>query len=169
MKQIIRNQEIKPEEVDMTVIRVKAFIINSQNEILIAHNNGTYQLIGGHKKQDESLEDALTREITEETGIEIKGINGPFLQLTTYHKNYLGTNQNICDRIYYYDIKTDIKPDITKTNYDWLETMSEFKLYYIPIFSFSNFVEEKVQEGQLNKEIAEEIRIAFLEYQKRKY
>ena len=58
MKQILINEDnLKEEELEGTVIRVKAMLINSHGEILLAHNNGTYQLPGGHKEDEEGMEE----------------------------------------------------------------------------------------------------------------
>ncbi len=49
MKKIIINDDhLKDTDVEMRVIRVKGFILNSKNKILLAHNNNTYQFPGGH-------------------------------------------------------------------------------------------------------------------------
>lgn len=55
MRRILLNDDnLKEEELDFEVIRVKGLIINSAGDILIAHNNGTYQFPGGHKEDDET-------------------------------------------------------------------------------------------------------------------
>ena len=72
MKRILINDDnLKIDDLDFEVIRVKGLIINSDGDILIAHNNGTYQFPGGHKEDDETLDDSLEREIKEETGIDV--------------------------------------------------------------------------------------------------
>lgn len=168
MKQIVINEEnVAKEEVELTIIRVKAFLVNSKNEILIAHNNHTYQLLGGHKNEKESLEEALIREIREETGIDIELEYGPFLQLVTYHANYFDLPKKVCSKIYYFYVKSDALPDDTKTNYDDLELMSEFQLFYVPMDQFSSFLEEKEKEGSLDKQIGREMKFALCEYQER--
>lgn len=84
MRRILLNDDnLQEEDLDFEVIRVKGLIINSTGDILIAHNNGTYQFPGGHKEDDENLDDCLEREIREETGISVTS-NGPFMQITTY-------------------------------------------------------------------------------------
>ena len=75
---------MKEEDLDFEVIRVKALIVNNKNEILIAHNNNTYQFPGGHKEDDETLEKSLVREVKEETGIDVNLVMGPFMSITTY-------------------------------------------------------------------------------------
>ena len=60
---------VKEEDVTEIVKRVKALIINSNNEILLAYSNNCYQFPGGHVEDGETLIDAVNREIKEETGI----------------------------------------------------------------------------------------------------
>ena len=61
MKQILINENnLELEDMEKTVIRVKGMIINSNKEILLAHNNGTYQFPGGHKEDDEGMEETFT-------------------------------------------------------------------------------------------------------------
>ena len=56
---------------------------NSAGDILIAHNNGTYQFPGGHKEDNETLDESLEREI-KETSIEAKSSSSPIASLVTY-------------------------------------------------------------------------------------
>ena len=73
MKKIIINEyNLRAQDLDYEVIRVKGLIVNSQNQILMEFNNNTYQFPGGHLNENEKLEEALLREIREETGITIK-------------------------------------------------------------------------------------------------
>ena len=122
MKQIFINESsLSEKELDFSVIRVKALIINSRKEILLAHNNGTYQFPGGHKEDNETLDDCIVREVKEETGIDINLTVGPFMQIVTYDSNYFGTNKKVCNKIYYYVICTDDVPNFEETHYDELE------------------------------------------------
>lgn len=165
MKQIFINDDnLRVDELDDTVIRVKAMIINSQGEILLAHNNGTYQFPGGHKEDDEDMEDTLIREIKEETGIEIEDVGGPFVQIVTYDSNYFGTGRKMCSKIYYFIINTDEMPDYQKTNYDELELQSEFNLVYTDVSTFSSFLDEAVIDGMMDPNICREMKIVAEEY-----
>ena len=93
MKKIIINEyNLRAQDLDYEVIRVKGLIVNSQNQILMEFNNNTYQFPGGHLNENEKLEEALLREIREETGITIKELDGPFMQIVTYDKNYLSSS-----------------------------------------------------------------------------
>ncbi|MET3289375.1 UNVERIFIED_CONTAM: 8-oxo-dGTP diphosphatase [Brevibacillus sp. OAP136] len=69
-------------------IAVSGYITNEQGEVLLvrsAHRPDTFELPGGQLEEGESLEDAILREIMEETGIRIRlyGITGIYQNMTT--------------------------------------------------------------------------------------
>ena len=165
MKQIFINENnLTDEDIESSVIRVKAMIINSNNEILLAHNNGTYQFTGGHKEDDETLDDCLVREVKEETGIDVKLQTGPFMQIVTYDSNYFGTGKKVCSKIYYYVIYTDEVPNYEETHYDELECQTEFNLFYLDVNSLENFLDDAVIEGTLDPNICKEMKLVMNEY-----
>jgi len=76
MKTYIKNpNNLNDEEMDSIVTRVKVFLINNNNEILLALSNGGCQLPGGHREENEDLNDTIKREIQEETGIILSNRN----------------------------------------------------------------------------------------------
>ena len=88
MKRVFINDDnLSVDDLAYEVIRVKGIIVNNKNEVLVAHNNNTYQLVGGHVEKDEDIENALIREIKEETGTGIDAMRGPFMQMITYAKS----------------------------------------------------------------------------------
>lgn len=165
MKQILINEDnLREEELEGTVIRVKAMLINSSGEILLAHNNGTYQFPGGHKEDDEDMDVTLIREVKEETGIDVELDMGPFMQIVTYDSNYFGTGKKMCSKIYYYLIHTDEVPNYQETNYDELELQTEFNLIYTDVAGLGDFLDEAVVEGSLDPNICREMRLVVEEY-----
>ena len=135
MKKIITNNyNLKEEDMTEIVKRVKILMINSHNEILLGYSNHEYQLPGGHVEKNEELIDAINREVKEETGIElnIKDIE-PFACSLGYYKDWpeIGKNRKI--EIYYYEIKTDKKPNLENTSYTESELDGNFELRYIPL------------------------------------
>lgn len=165
MKQILINENnLKEEDLESTVIRVKGMIINSNKEILLAHNNGTYQLPGGHKEDDEGMEETLIREVKEETGIDVDLETGPFMQIVTYDNDYFGTGKKVCSKIYYYVIHTDDVPNYDETNYDELELQTEFNLFYTDVIGLDKFLEDAVGEGMLDPNICKEMQLVIREY-----
>ena len=71
-KIIINDHNLTDEDMEQVVVRVKGMIINSKGKILLAHNNNTYQFPGGHLEDEETLDECITREMKEETGLNIK-------------------------------------------------------------------------------------------------
>lgn len=165
MKQILINEDdLKEEELDFSVIRVKALIVNSRQEILLAHNNGTYQFPGGHKEDSETMDECIVREIKEETGIDIDLTVGPFMQITTFDSNYFGTSKKVCNKIYYYVVNTDDVPNFEETHYDELECQTDFDLFYVELSELKTFLEKAIEEGSLDQGIGKEMLLVCDEY-----
>lgn len=165
MKQILINKNnLELEDMEKTVIRVKGMLINSNKEILLAHNNGTYQFPGGHKEDDEGMEETLIREVKEETGIDVDLDMGPFMQIVTYDADYFGTGKKVCSKIYYYVIHTDEVPNYQETNYDELECQTEFNLLYTDVLGLGDFLDDAVKEGMMDAGICNEMKLVVDEY-----
>lgn len=164
MKRILINDDnLKIDDLDFEVIRVKGLIINSDGDILIAHNNGTYQFPGGHKEDDETLDDSLEREIKEETGIDVES-QGPFMSITTYDSNYFNQNKKVCNKIYYYVINTNETPNFEETHYDELECQTDFNLFYISLNELQEFLNKSIDDGSLDINIGREMLLVLEEY-----
>ncbi len=165
MKRIfVNDDDLEITDLDYEVIRVKGIIINNKNEVLIAHNNNTYQFPGGHQEKDEDMEEALIREIKEETGIGIKNLTGPFMQITTYAKNYFNSGKNVCNKIYYYRILSNDVPNFAETNYDDLERQTDFNLFYVRMVDFQQFLIESMDNGRIERNIGKEMLLVLEEY-----
>lgn len=165
MKEIIINDKnITKEEIEKEVVRVKGLIINSKGKILIAHNNNTYQLPGGHVDGDESIDECIVREIKEETGINLEVTEGPFMSVVTYDHDYFGTGKKVLNSIYYYRFFTDEEPNIEETQYDELELATDFNLFYINFSDFDSFLQKNIDNGSIDKNIGREMLYVFSEY-----
>ena len=159
MKEIFYNHDnLGKEEIDETVIRVKALLINSNNEILLGYSNKTYQFPGGHLEDNESLVQGLKREIKEETGIVLDNDNyKPFMKITYYNKNYRNTNKNKENIIYYYEIRTDKEPDINNTNLDINEIKGNYVIKKISLDKLNDVLIQSIPDNEINKIIVEEM------------
>lgn len=165
MKKVVINEyNLSAQELDYEVTRVKGLIINSKNQILMEFNNNTYQFPGGHLSENEQLEEALLREIREETGIMIEKLDEPFMQIVTYDKNYFGMGKNVYSSIFYYRIVCDEIPDFKKTDLDELERLSEFGLRYVNLSELETFLEECLANGTIDKNIMREMSLVLKEY-----
>ena len=163
-KVLINDDNLDIDDLDYEITRVKGIVINSKNEVLIAFNNNTYQFPGGHVELDEDKEEALIREIKEETGIGIKDVSGPFMEIVTYAKRYFGSDKNVCNRIFYYKVLSDDTPNLEETNYDELERQSEFGLFYVHIDDLEHFLHNCLENGTIDVSIGREMLLALEEY-----
>ena len=169
MKKIVDNRyNISEIEVTEIVKRVKALIINSSNEILLAYSNNCYQFPGGHVEKDENLIDSLNREIKEETGIVLNNYNiEPFAVSYRYYKDYPKEGDNRKNEIYYYEIKIDEKPNLDNTFYTKEEINGNFELRYINFNDIEKVLKDNVLDYGDRKGIASEM-LELLEIYKNK-
>ena len=144
MRKIITNDyNLKEEDITEVVKRVKLFVINSNNEILLGYSHNEYQCPGGHVEEGESLITTINREMKEETGIELNLKSAkPFACSIGYYKDWPEKGKNRKIEIYYYEIKTDEKPNLSNVNYTTSELEGNFELKYIPL--------KKVEEEFIN-------------------
>ena len=140
MKKIITNEfNLKNEDITELVIRVKVLLVNSNDEILLGYSHNEYQCIGGHVEDGETLINAINREVKEETGIELNISNAkPFVCTIGYYKDWPSIGKNRKVEIYYYEIKTDEKPNLSNTEYTKSEKNGGFELKYIPVCQVEN-------------------------------
>ncbi len=168
---IYNEDNITDNDIDEIVTRVKAFIINSKNELLYANSDCGIQLIGGHVEKEEKLESAVKREVQEETGIVLQNedITAPFFEIKHYTKNHKGTGKNRMSNIMYYFIKTDNEPDMNKMNLTANELKNQFSYHYCLIDEFESILKSCIKnyESEINGKIAKEILIAFEELKKK--
>lgn len=165
-KKIYNEDNIEDNEIDEIVTRVKAFIINSKNEILFANSGGGIQLIGGHVENGETLEDTIKREVCEETGIilQSQNISSPFFEIKHYTKNYKETGKNRISNVVYYIVKTDEMPNLKNMSLTDEEIKNQFSYAYSPINQFEVLLKSCIESNiEINVVIAKELLIAFEE------
>lgn len=154
---ILNDNNLHDNDISEIVIRVKGLLINSDNKLLLAFNNNTYQFPGGHLEKGEEIVDCLIREIKEETGINITITEEPFLVIKTYDNNYFGSGKKVLNIIYYFRVFCDELPNFSETHYDELEQASEFNLYYVPFNDLGNFLKNGMNDGMLDLSIGREM------------
>lgn len=168
MKRVIINEEnLDITKIDDTVIRVKALLINEKQELLVVHNNHTYQFPGGHWREHESLEKTLQREIKEETGITATIDRGPFMVIEEYYDDYLKIGRSRCNKMYYYIVHSNAGPKIEEMNLSDLERKTDFHLFYIPIKDMEQFLKESIENNSIEKVIGEEMLAVMQEYREK--
>lgn len=133
MKDIIYNENnLNDSDINKVVKRAKAIIINSNEEILFGYGDRNYQLPGGHLEEGETYEECLSREIKEETGIDIPTEERePLLNIIYYSKDYpkIGINTKYIAK--YFCVKTDSKPNLGEISLTENEKEGMFELRYL--------------------------------------
>ena len=142
-------------------IFLEILLINSNNEILLGYSHNCYQFPGGHKEDGEILSVVLKREIKEEVGIDIEIENKPFLCIKYYNKNYFNTGKNRCNKIYYIVVKTNQKPNLSKTEYTEDEIDGNFELRYHKLSEVKQALLDNAEEFISSKGIANEMIMAL--------
>ena len=119
MKQLITNKyNLTDSDMTEVVKRVKVLLVNSNNDVLLGYSHNNYQFPGGHVEENETLVQAVNREVLEETGIELNITNiEPFACAIGYYKDWPAEGKNRKIEIYYYEVKTDEKPNLENTKY----------------------------------------------------
>lgn len=166
MKEIVTNKYNLTEE-DMTEVvkRVKILLVNSNNEILLGYSHHNYQFPGGHVEENEELIDTVNREILEETGMDLKLTDlEPFARNLGYYKDWPEEGKNRKIEIYYYEVKTDEKPNLDNTSYTESEKDGGFELRYIPLSNVEEELKKNAEEFGDKKGIAREMLELFSLY-----
>ena len=166
MKEIVTNKYNLTEE-DMTEVvkRVKILLVNSNDEILLGYSHHNYQFPGGHVEENEELIDTVNREILEETGMDLKLKDlEPFARNLGYYKDWPEEGKNRKIEIYYYEVKTDEKPNLDNTSYTESEKDGGFELRYIPLSNVEEELKKNAEEFGDKKGIAREMLELFSLY-----
>lgn len=159
MKKIITNK-YSLTDADMTEVvkRVKVLLVNSNNEVLLGYSHNNYQFPGGHVEENETLIQTVNREVLEETGMDL-GVDNiePFACAIGYYKDWPAEGKNRKIEIYYYEIKTDEKPNLENTEYTENEKDGNFELRYIPLTNVEEELRKNAEEYGDKKGIAREM------------
>lgn len=150
------SDNLNSSEIDEVVTRVKAVIINSNNEILLGYSHKTYQFPGGHL-ENEDLNVGLERELKEELGVDIKVVEEPFMKIIEYSRNYRNTGKNRENDIYYFIINEDIIPDMNNANLDINERQGNYIPIYIPLNNIEEVLTNSIIDNPINEMIVSEM------------
>ena len=160
MKETIYNYDYLNEE-DITDVstRVKALIINSDKEILLGKSDISYQFPGGHLEDNESLIEALKREVLEETGIELSNeeIDRPFYKVTYLNKDYPIKGVNRKSEIYYYVVNTDKEIDLSKVKLTENEIKNNYQVEKIPLLSSVDIISKNNNDRVIERDMIDAI------------
>lgn len=166
MKQIITNKyNLADSDMTEVVERVKVLLVNSNKEVLLGYSHNAYQFPGGHVEKNETLIQTVNREVLEETGIRL-GLTElePFACAIGYYKDWPVEGKNRKIEIYYYEVKTDEKPNLENTEYTENEKDGNFELIYISLTEVENVLKANVEKYGDKKGITREMIDLFTIY-----
>lgn len=166
MKKILHNPDfLKTEEITKKIDRAKVLLINSNNELLLGFEHNTYQFIGGHVEDGETLMKCISREVREETGIELSSVNlEPFFMIKYFCKDYPSKEENSEFTINYYVIINDDEVNLENVEYTENEIDGNFELKYIPLENIEKVLNESIHLNKKNKTIVAEMLEVLKEY-----
>ncbi len=159
MKEIIYNYDnVNDNEINRIVRRAKVLIINDNNEIMFAHSNNNYFLIGGHVDTDESDYECLEREIKEEIGIDVKidKIN-PFLKIKYLNRDYPSEGVNTLSIASYYVLKDNLIPNLDNVNLTKEEEKGKFHVVNIDLMEAINTLVSSMDNCSVNSAVLDTI------------
>ena len=155
MKEVIYNKDnILDKDINKVITRSKVLLINSKNELTLAFSGNVYHFIGGHVEENETLNDALIREVKEETGIILPNNNyKPYFKITQIFKDYPSINKTNKYEYYYYVIKNDEVPNLNNINLTEEEINENFELRTFQLDEIEKFLEETLKWRERNRRI----------------
>lgn len=165
------EDNLTQEEIDKKTTKVRAFIYNpATDEAIIVHYAGLYMLPGGKVDKSESLDEALSREVIEETGIEISSnVITPYLIINSYDKNYYDRKAGFINRhteTTFYIIETTSEIDETKKELTESEKNSNHTVKFVPLHSMKDLVISNDTTNEKRKQFDREILLAIDEFLK---
>ena len=159
------DENLRDDEIDEVVLRVKAFIISSKNNVLIGRDNEGYKLLETSVEADEDIITKLKNYIYLETGIGLDGKDSvePFYEVRHYNKDYKGTGINRLSDTIYFLIKSDKLPNYKKLKLRAEEMAKRLPIEVIRRSQFASVLKEYVETEQnvLYKTKTKEILLAF--------
>lgn len=160
MRTVVHNHNnLTYQDIDEVVLRARAVLINSNNEILLGYLDNTYQFPGGHVEKGERLSETLYREVLEETGINIERRDyTPFYQVKYYSKNHDNTGVNRYIEFNYYLIYTDKKYDLNKRKLDQYEIDNNYELRYVKLDELYDVLEQSKNDNERNVRVYDDIK-----------
>lgn len=165
------DDDLKDNEIDEVITRVKAFIISSKNNMIVGNDTDGYQLLGGYVNEGEDIVNSLATTIYNQSGIllDSKDIIEPFYEIRYYNKDYKGSGNNRLSDLIYFCVKTDKLPNFKKLKLSDKEIAEKMPLEVIRRSAFANEVRAYIESEQnpVNKIKAKELLMAFEKFKER--
>ena len=90
---LVNNDDLKKEELETVVHKVRAIVFNNEEKLYITDMNSSFNLPGGRVESSEKITDSLIRELREELGIMVSINDIKYIgNFVFYHKDFPGEN-----------------------------------------------------------------------------
>lgn len=159
------DDDLKDDEIDEVVTRVRAFIVSSKNNMIVGFNEEGFQLLGGYVEEGEDLIPALSRMIYEESGISLDSKDSiePFYEVRYYNRDYKGSGINRLSDLIYFVVKTDKLPNHKKLKLTDKELAEKLPLEVVRRGLFGKELREYIENEKdaVKKIKAKELLIAY--------
>ena len=159
------DDDLKDNEIDEVITRVKAFIVSSKNNMIVGYTDEGFQLIGGYVEGNQDLNTALANIIYNECGIALdsKDKIEPFYEVRYYNRDYKGSGINRLSDLIYFVVNTDKLPNYKKLKLSPREIAERMPLEVVRRSLFGKDLREYIEKEQnpLNKVKAKELLMAY--------
>ncbi len=171
MKQIVFNDDkLTQEQLDKVVNKVRGVIYRGSKEILLVHYAGLYMLPGGRIEEEESDEQALKREILEESGITIQEpLPNPFLEISSYDKNYVDREKGTINRLTktrFFEIHTSQRIEEKRKKLTDREKEKGHTIKYVNLYTIPDLIKRKDTDNLKGKQFDRELLTVLIEIAK---
>ncbi len=159
------DDDLKDNEIDEVVTRVKAFLVSSKNNMIVGYTDEGFQLIGGYVEGNQDLNTALANIIYNECGIALdaKDKIEPFYEIRYYNRDYKGSGINRLSDLIYFVVHTDKLPNYKKLKLTPREIADRMPLEIVRRSLFGKDLRQYIEkeENPLNKVKAKELLMAY--------
>lgn len=171
MEVLLNEDKLLDSDIQEISLKVRTLLFDENNNVLVANYNGVLMLPGGKIDIDETIFDAIIRELKEELGQEYKKEELTyFMSLIHYQKNYPKIEDVIVNRL----VQTSYFIGNYKTINSSLQQLSErekkakFRLELIPFEELENIVLNNINDNPRNKYFQDELLEVLKYYKKNK-
>lgn len=143
MTLIINDDNLRTQEMQKETSKVRALLIDDKQQILVANYGGVYLLPGGSIDTNESVLDAIIRELQEELGENYNSDELSFLTTIQYYqRNYPTRDNDHLNRLVNTHYFVGPFKGISKSNqiFTKKEQDDNFKLELIPLVEIKSIV-----------------------------
>jgi len=162
------DDDLKDDEIDEVITRVRAFIVSSKNNMIVGFNDEGFQLLGGYVGEGEDIVNSLANMIYNECGIALdnKDKIEPFYEVRYYNRDYKGSGINRLSDLIYFVVQTDKLPNHKKLKLTDKELAEKLPLEIVRRSLFGKELREYIEkeENQVNKIKAKELLMAYEKY-----